>query len=580
MRIEAHETSRGPLLIVLLAIAMLIGAVAPTLSSLEFGRTLENLNIATALEARRDGHWLVPTLEGMPRTKKPPLEAWMTAAAMSPAMVVACSSRDPAVRAAAYRRLAWEARWPALVTAALAVLATYYLGSVIGGNCLGALGAIVFAGSYLFLRYAQVAVTDVPLTLWVILANGLFAAAVLEGRVWWGCVGCGAAVGLAFLSKGPVALAQTVAPWIMFVVWRRNWGGGGRVRWEAVMVGAATFVAVGVPWYVAVLWRDPERQWHTWFREVTGSDAPERAEKFYAYGGYLLYVMFPWVVFWVGGLWLAVRDLVPSASSSSSSASANHERGERFVFALMLVVVPVVIMSFHKDKKERYLLPLMGPAAVLTARCVMEHRSERERSAKQDWVPWVYWGGLAVVGLGLPIVGAMGIKGMKTVEGRAWYSPAYAVGAAGIALGLLIVGLWAERRRRGGTVLVTFALMLVCCDVFMHGYRQTNNGRSVMRPLAERIWEKYPEAELYTSLPRGQRASVDLSIYANRTTRWITEQEMLQPLAAGARGQVVVVKQREGEPALQPPEGWEEVMVVGKEQGDGWRAWGRPATGR
>src|SRR6266566_6724015 len=99
------DSARQPILVVLLGIALLIAAVAPTLSSVEFGRTLENLNIATALEARRDGHWLVPTLEGMPRTKKPPLEAWVTALAMSPATVAACSSREPAVRAAAFHRL-------------------------------------------------------------------------------------------------------------------------------------------------------------------------------------------------------------------------------------------------------------------------------------------------------------------------------------------------------------------------------------------------------------------------------------------------------------------------------------------
>jgi 4-amino-4-deoxy-L-arabinose transferase-like glycosyltransferase len=568
MRIEAQETSHGPLLIVLLAIGMLIGAVAPMLSSVEFGRTLENLNVATALEARRDGHWLVPTLEGMPRTKKPPLEAWMTAAAMSPQTVAACSSRDPEVRESAYRWLAWEARWPTLATAALAVLATYFLGSVIGGNCLGALGAIIFGGSYSFLRYAQVAVTDVPLTLWVIVANGLFAVAAFEGRAWWGLVGGGVAVGLAFLSKGPVALAQTVAPWIVFMAWRRRRPGGPPVRWGPAIAGVGAFVAVGVPWYLAVLLRDPDRQWHTWFREVTGSDAPERAEKFYAYGVYLLYVMFPWVVFWLGGLWLAVLDL-------ASPSQANRDHSQRFVFAMMLVVVPVLIMSFHKDKKERYLLPLMGPAAVLTARCIVEHRGQRQRSAKQDWVPWVHWAGLAVVGLGLPIVGAMGIKGVRTVEGSPWYSAGYAVGAVAIATVLLGMGAWLERTRRGGTVLMTFALMLVSCNVFMHGYRQTSNGRSVMRPLARRIWERYPDAVLYTSLPRGQRASVDLSIYANRTTGWITEAQIRQPLAAGARAQVVLVKQREHEPAPVPPAGWEELMAVGKEGGDGWRALGR-----
>src|SRR5437764_14835030 len=112
-RFDADSSGR-PVGIVVLASALLFLAIAPTLSSVEFGRTLENLNVATALEARRDGHWLVPTLEGVPRTKKPPLEAWVTALAMRPQTVAECSSRDPATRDAAFRRLALEARWPAL----------------------------------------------------------------------------------------------------------------------------------------------------------------------------------------------------------------------------------------------------------------------------------------------------------------------------------------------------------------------------------------------------------------------------------------------------------------------------------
>jgi len=46
-------------------VALFFAAVAPTLSWLEFSGGMENLNIATALELRRDhpDNWLIPTLE-------------------------------------------------------------------------------------------------------------------------------------------------------------------------------------------------------------------------------------------------------------------------------------------------------------------------------------------------------------------------------------------------------------------------------------------------------------------------------------------------------------------------------------
>src|SRR6478752_4484532 len=90
--------------------ALVFVAVAPTLSWLEFSSGSENLVIESVLEMRRGGPWLVPTLERQPRTQKPPLPAWVTAAAARPATVEALADRDPDRRAAAYARLAWEVR--------------------------------------------------------------------------------------------------------------------------------------------------------------------------------------------------------------------------------------------------------------------------------------------------------------------------------------------------------------------------------------------------------------------------------------------------------------------------------------
>jgi len=55
--------------------ALFFVVAAPTLSWLEFSNGSENLNIATALEIRRTGNWLLPTLQGEPRYAKPPAGA-------------------------------------------------------------------------------------------------------------------------------------------------------------------------------------------------------------------------------------------------------------------------------------------------------------------------------------------------------------------------------------------------------------------------------------------------------------------------------------------------------------------------
>jgi 4-amino-4-deoxy-L-arabinose transferase-like glycosyltransferase len=575
------DRDRIPLLSVLFAIAALVLSIAPTLSSVEFGRTLENLNVATALEARRDGHWLVPTLETMPRTKKPPLMAWTTALAMSPQTVRNCSNPDPAIRAAAFRQLAFQSRWPALLMSALTMLVVYHLGRICATPQVGAAAALIFGSAYLVLRYAQVAVTDVPLMLWVTTANTLIAVALFTQKRWTGCLGAGVAIGLAFLSKGPVAFVQTIAPLVVFLFIRRfaaTRSGAlparGRLPLAPILAGLLAFLAVGVPWYLAVLLRDPQRQWSTWFREVTGSDAPDRGEPFPTYGLYFLIMLFPWVIFLLGGAWTSLRE----AAGRHEPSTRLPEFAERFVYVLCLVLVPLLVMSFFKDKKERYALPVAGPAAVLAARCFIAYLAERPRDAKRDWVGWLHWIMLAVITIGLPLAGAMGsIKVLRTLEGTPWYSHSYAIGAVAIGGALCCAGLAVHLRHRPGTLTIMFLIMLLVNAVFMHGYVQTASGRSDMRPLAERIWATYPDAQTFTSLPRYQRASVDLSIYLNRPTGWITEAEMTQP--PGPRPQVVLAKQREHEPPPQPPPGWKVLMSFPKGDGGTWHVFARRGGG-
>src|SRR6059058_3654921 len=113
----ASRHSLPPFLAALGVAALVFAAVAPTLSWLEFSSGSENLVVETVLEMRRGGPWLVPTLELQPRTQKPPLTAWVTAAAVRPSTVAALAQPDPARRDAAYSRLAWEIRWTALAAA-------------------------------------------------------------------------------------------------------------------------------------------------------------------------------------------------------------------------------------------------------------------------------------------------------------------------------------------------------------------------------------------------------------------------------------------------------------------------------
>jgi 4-amino-4-deoxy-L-arabinose transferase-like glycosyltransferase len=542
--------------------ALVFAAVAPTLSWLEFSSGSENLVVESVLEMRRGGPWLVPTLENQPRTQKPPLPAWITASAARPGTVAALGDRDPVRRAAAYTRLAWEVRWPALLCSCLTLLAVYELGRVIGDAHLGLAAAAVCGTTVLLLRFGRYATTDVQLALWVNVANVGLAWAVLRGRWWAGSLIAGAALGLAFMSKGPVCLVQTVLPVAGFVAWRR-WVASGRncglriadsgleeraanpqseIRNPKLPLAAALllFLAIGLPWYV-YLFAQSRGVGGLWVREVTRRGATDdRPDPWYTYFIFLPLIL-PWAVFFVVGLIGATRALIA-------------RRGDRIVLALMLTVVPVLVIAIASpDRKDRYLLPMAGPAAVLAAwglREVWRGWSEGDRGA--GFAIWAHWALLAAIALALPLVGAMPRGPLRTGDTRGpWFSWNLAIPVAAALVVLIAAGVVLQRRRGWGLVPATVAVMLVLQALAMHGYARSADGLSGMKRMADAIWAAYPDADAW--FHHNRRAPNDLAIYLDRPTPQLKD---LSELRATDRPQVVLMIQKEGQPPPKPPAGW------------------------
>src|SRR4051794_29102319 len=178
---ESLAPRRGGWLLACVIALTFFVAAAPTLTWLEFSSSMENLVAATALEIRRTGHWLIPTLETEPRIAKPPLAAWISAATIRPATVRALDHPDPRVRDAAYRQLAWEIRWPGLFCGCVILLAVFDLGRTVGGERAGIVAMLVAGSTLYFLAFARLASTDTQLALWVTIANAAIARLMLRG---------------------------------------------------------------------------------------------------------------------------------------------------------------------------------------------------------------------------------------------------------------------------------------------------------------------------------------------------------------------------------------------------------------
>jgi hypothetical protein len=237
-----------------------------------------------------------------------------------------------------------------------------------------------------------------------------------------------------------------------------------------------------------------------------------------------------------------------------------------------VLVLTIVVMSCFRDRKDRYLLPMVGVASVIAAQS-FDATLRRRRGALPVLVHWFTLVVIACV----PLLG-MRTFAVKTVEGGPWFEPGFALlatisGVAIVALGAL---LYHRAGWRAAPVGATVALMLLLQAAGIRGYRLSREGRSEMRPLAESIRTRYPDVQMYHWRADGQmkRAPVDLSIYMNRVTKWMPDPATLPPHEG--RPQVFIALEPRGEPEPVAPAGWTFFGRVKRDK-DWYRAYVRAA---
>jgi hypothetical protein len=349
-----------------------------------------------------------------------------------------------------------------------------------------------------------------------------------------------------------------------------------RRAWPAALAGLFVMLAVGLPWYAYVLHGHPPIV-EAWRIEVTREGATQLPpDPWYMYGAFFVWTV-PWLAWFLAGLWVGgiavARATPPQASDGLNSPNENVTR-EGTVLAFLLFVVPVVVMSFFRDKPERYLLPVLPSAALVAARAAVAWWEATRRDPGGGVVDVAHWVTLLVLAVGLPVAGLL----MPRLGfGERWFSPASAV-AWGLA-GAAVVGLGLALRGRLGwtvaTTAATAALILLLQFPVIRNYSRMD--RPDLKPLADVVWARHPDAAVYEYEPAGRtRVRMDLPIYLGRLTKKTDDPVALRP---SDRPQVVVFFQRHAAQAPTLPEPWQPLATGGNRK-EAWRAYVLPPVPR
>jgi len=290
-----------------------------------------------AREMVESGDWIVPHFGGRLYTHKPPLYFWAAIAASAYAGDIT----------------PFGARIPAILSGVLAILATFWFARRTFGEKAALASAAVLASCAWFFKGAQEVRMDVMLTFWSTLGMALFFFGFQDPRRRWAYyAGCGLALGMATLTKGPVGF---VPQFLVMTAWALLRGRRRDLFCKESVLGLGFFLVLVLAWLVPLCLRPgvgPKYLHDLFVVHISLRFFKEgmHTKPFHFFLVQLPMVFFPWVVFLPSGLVYATRKLKATDSDAMS-------------FVLVWAGLTFLFFTLSRSKSETYILPMLPALA-------------------------------------------------------------------------------------------------------------------------------------------------------------------------------------------------------------------------
>lgn len=318
---------------------------------------MESRNIVTAREMVYDGNWIVPTMNGELRLEKPPLPTWFAAGAEF------VSPDNLAVQ-----------RFMAGMAALLLVFFFWKFAKyVLHRDPL--IPTLILCTCYNFILMGRTATWDIYCHAFMMAAIYLMARALLEnGAQWRRFALAGIFIGFSLISKGPVSLYALFLPFVIAFgsIFRPSL----RHKVLPILLMVVVSLIVGGWWYLYVHIACPEA-----FEYVVKKES----------GSWINYNVRPWWYYWQFFLESGVWSLLLLTSIFLPLFFRKRRTSREWLFPLIWMLASLVLLSCLPEKKPRYLLPLLIPAAYLMADQILAWTAEfANRQTVNQGSIWLY----------------------------------------------------------------------------------------------------------------------------------------------------------------------------------------------
>jgi len=298
---------------------------------------MEARNLTTAREMLQKNNWFEPTMNGELRLEKPPLPTWIAAATM---------------RIAGTENLSLL-RLPAALAALLLVFFLFKLTTELTeDHLLPFLVAGTSATSFYIFFLARDISWDIFCHSFMIGAIWLIHKGLKSKRS--GCrelAGAGLLMGLSFMSKGPISFYGLLLPYLIAHTFTYGWKEVPR-RKTGLIVMILITLAISSWWPLMIWFSHPEfsaliiqQESLAWLNRNT--------RPFYHYWSFPVQ----------SGIWAIISFI----TLYFPYARPRINKFGNYNFLALWVVTIVILLSLFPEKKERYLLPVLLPLAILTA---------------------------------------------------------------------------------------------------------------------------------------------------------------------------------------------------------------------
>jgi 4-amino-4-deoxy-L-arabinose transferase-like glycosyltransferase len=467
-----------------LAIAVFLGC----LGSVDLWGKREQRAAVEAIDTIDHNHWLVAQIQGRPRLEKPPLLRWSIAG-----LIALSGRRDECV-----------VRLPCAFSALGTVALIYALGRRMGGRAVGLSAGLVLCSFWFFVGEMRQASNDGPLAFFTCFA--LYAAwcglqvsgesepdafrpnmrstvhRTRSGRAWRRGFAC--ALGLGFLTKGPIILLLVAVTLVPFLAASR------RLIWGLKQLidgwGLLLFSGMALGWPLAVLSQDPRalRVWSLEMSEKTGlSSVLEHRHHIVLLAQWPAMVL-PWtVVAVVAAFWPVIAVTFNPRRRLAGLCRAGEQGLSAHWLAWWWAVGNLAVFCLWAVAKPSYYIPCMPGMALLTGLAwIGLGRTARGRGVPAlaaRWILQLQWVSIFTGALVAPVV----IRGWLPAAVWPWSVAIALALASGVGMSMHI---W----KRGALALALAPVTTACAVGVLIVYgtmAPTENGQRSHRELAQRL---------------------------------------------------------------------------------------------